>query len=74
MPVADPDGGLNFQGYDIGTLKGAKALPKDQTATKPFYFGGSEVPVDLGMTAQKIQSVKQPLVLQKVYKLPSVRK
>lgn len=44
MPVADPDGGLIYQGYDIGTIKGAKALPVDKTATVPFYFGGSQVP------------------------------
>lgn len=73
MPVADPDGGLIFQGYDVGVLKGAKALPMDQTATKPFYFGGSEVPVDLGI-AKPIGGTKQFHMLQKVHKLPSVRK
>lgn len=74
MPVVDPDGGLTFQGYDIGTLQGAKRLPVDKTATLPFYFGGSEVPVDLGISKQPTQQLKQSLALQKVYKLPSIRK
>lgn len=74
MPVLDVDGGLTFQGYNPGVFKSVKALPKDQTATFPFYFGGSEVPMDLGISKQKTQELKKPLMLQKVYKLPSVRK
>lgn len=74
MPTPDVDQGIIWQGYNPDVLKGARALPKDQTATKPFYFGGSEVPTDLGISKQPTQQLKQPLALQKVYKLPSIRK
>lgn len=74
MPVPDVDSGMIWQGYNPEVFKGTKALPIDKTATNPFYFGGSQVPADLGITQQSNQQLKQPLFLQKVYKLPSIRK
>jgi hypothetical protein len=79
MPVKDPDGGLTFQGYDPRLFTGK--LPVDQTATKPFYFGGSEVPTDLGIHGSGMRQQTpigakstNPLITSRVHKLPSVRK
>lgn len=43
MPVYDVDGGLVWRGYDPRLF--SKPLPKEQYISKPFYFGGSQVPV-----------------------------
>jgi hypothetical protein len=79
MPIKDPDGGLVFQGYDPRVLTGR--LPVDQTATNPFYFGGSQVPHDLGISGSGMSHAMpiggttiKPVITHQVYKLPSVRK
>ena len=75
MPVKDPDGGLNFQGYDPRTLTGK--IPVDQTATKPFRFGGSNVPINLGIDkseSRKVESRKVNCSLSLVHKYPFIRK
>jgi len=55
MPVYDVDGGLNFQGYSPRLFTGR--LPIDQTASRPFYMGGSQVPVALGLTEDRVESM-----------------
>jgi len=80
MPVYDVDGGLNFQGYSPRQLTGR--LPHDQTATLPFYPGGSHVPPELigivngtGAKPQPYQTAggKKP-IMSKVRVIPSMRK
>lgn len=66
MPVADIDGGLNFQGYNPRVLTGR--LPKEQ---KHFYVGGKNAPLDLAL---KNQPVKRYSITQKVMTLPSIMK
>lgn len=47
MPIADPDGGMIWQGYNPRIL--SDKMPKDtQISPQPFYFGGSQVPTTLG--------------------------
>lgn len=78
MPVKDPDGGLIFQGFDPRVITGK--LPVDQYVSKPFYFGGSEVPTDLGisgsgMTKKPIgATTTKPVITSRVHTLPSIRK
>lgn len=78
MPVKDPDGGLIFQGFDPRTITGK--LPVDQTATLPFYFGGSEVPTDLGMSGSGMArkpsgaTYSKSSITSRVHVLPSIRK
>ena len=47
MPVKDVDGGIIWRGYNPRIL--SERLPKEQYVSKPFYFGGSNVPTDLGL-------------------------
>lgn len=51
MPIRDVDGGLNFQGFNPRIITGKVA--KDQSVSKPFYQGGSEVPeyTNLGLSS-----------------------
>lgn len=42
MPVYDADGGLVWSGYNAGVFG---KVPRDESATKPFYFGASAVPL-----------------------------
>lgn len=75
MPVKDVDGGLVWQGYDPRLFTGR--LPQDQYVSKPFYFGGSQVPTDLGMPPSSYSGsgmMSKKHILSKVKKLPSVRK
>lgn len=75
MPVKDVDGGLNWRGYDPRLFTGR--LPHDQYVSKPFYFGGSQVPTNLGMPPSSYSGSgmmsKKP-ILSKVKKLPLMRK
>ena len=42
--VRDVDaGGILSQPYTIGQTTGRIAIPKDVYATRPFYFGGSNI-------------------------------
>jgi len=52
MPLKDQDGGLVWQGYDPRLFTGK--LPKEQYVSRPFYHGGSEVP--LGLNAPQLSS------------------
>ena len=75
MPVKDVDGGLVWQGYDPRLFTGR--LPQDQYVSKPFYFGGSQVPTDLGMSPQSYSGsgmMSRHPKLRGVKKLPSMRK
>ena len=54
MPVLDVDGGLNFQNYNPSILTG-----RTESIQPNFYFGGSQVPVDLGLEKLKSQSVNK---------------
>jgi hypothetical protein len=45
MPVKDIDGGLNFQFYSPRLFN--DRLPKEQYVSRPFFFGGSQVPIEL---------------------------
>jgi hypothetical protein len=75
MPVKDVDGGMVWQGYNPATF-GYK-----QPHEKPFYFGGSQVPLEVGMKGSGMAApipsvVAQPKrsVLRQVKKLPMMRK
>jgi hypothetical protein len=52
MPFPDIDGGLTFQGYNPRIL--TDRLPKEQSVSRPFYLGGSQVPV--GLNAPQLSS------------------
>ena len=75
MPVKDVDGGLVWQGYDPRLFSGR--LPQDQYVSRPFYFGGSQVPTDLGMSQSSYSGsgmMSKGHILRNVKKLPSMRK
>lgn len=46
MPVKDPDYGLVWSNYNPSFYG---YFPNDQSATKPFYFAGSQVPQYFGI-------------------------
>lgn len=64
MPVKDVDGGLVWNNYNYHIATGK--LPKDQYASLPFYFGGSQVPV-VKQAEQRMKShkPKQPMHIGK---------
>ena len=79
MPIKDPDGGLVWQGYDPRLIAGN--LPSDQTATRPFYFGGSQVPTkgvtDVNLTGGAVARSRLGTsipITNPVKVLPSIRK
>lgn len=45
MPVRDTDGGLIWNGYNPRLFN--DRLPKEQYVSRPFFFGGSQVPIEL---------------------------
>ncbi len=72
MPVKDVDGGMVWQGYNPATF-GYK-----QPHERPFYFGGSQVPLEVGMKGSGM-SAPIPVrprrdILRQVKKLPMMRK
>lgn len=75
MPVKDVDGGLVWQQYNPHLFTGK--LPQDQYVEKPFFFGASQVPTNLGMSPSSYSGSgmmsKKPIV-RSVKKLPSMRK
>lgn len=78
MPIKDVDGGLVWQGYSPSLFE-HRTLPKEQMASNPFYFGGSQVPV--GLNAPQLSSTHGSTIARaknptrRVVKLlPSVRK
>lgn len=81
MPVRDPDSGLVWNGYSPRMFN--DRLPKEQYVSRPFYFGGSQVPVDLGVPKMSAQGgaiaaatqgmLKKPIT-RGIQKLPSIRK
>ena len=81
MPVKDVDGGLVWQNYNPRMFN--DRLPKEQYASKPFYFGGSEVPVALnapqmssqgGSIAAPTQGMLKKPIMRGIMKLPGMRK
>jgi hypothetical protein len=71
MPVKDVDGGLVWQGYNP-SMFGYK-----QFQSKPFYFGGSKVPIEIGMKGSGISIPvipKRDIRQRQVKKLPMIRK
>lgn len=74
MPVKDVDGGIIWQGYNPATF-GYK-----QPQEKPFYFGGSQVPIGIDpVTAGGSLEIPVPVrprrdILRQVKKLPMMRK
>lgn len=73
MPLKDIDGGLVWQGYNPHILSGR--LPKEQYVAKPFYFGGSNIPTDLGLPKSSYSgSGMKVSTTQVVKKLPHLRK
>jgi hypothetical protein len=78
MPVKDVDGGLVWNNYNP-KMFGDKS-PAEQYVSKPFYFGGSQVPMGLSNpqlssndTSLTPQS-RSKISMRKVMKLPSMRK
>lgn len=67
MPVPDPDGGINFQGYNPKILTGRSEPPY-----KPFYFGGSQVPMYLNKINNSNQNptLRQDPTKKVIKKLP----
>lgn len=73
MPIKDVDGGIIWQGYNPHILSGQ--MPKEQYISKPFYFGGSNIPTDLGLTKSSYSgSGIKNIRTQVVKKLPLLRK
>lgn len=79
MPVRDTDGGLVWNNYTPRLFN--DRLPKEQYVSKPFYFGGSQVPVDLGLPKMSSQGgaiagagMLQKPITRGIKKLPSMRK
>ena len=75
MPVKDVDYGLIWQGYNPRLFTGR--LPQEQYVSRPFYFGGSQVPTDLGMPPSSYSGsgmMSTNAKLRSVKKLPSMRK
>ena len=73
MPVKDVDGGLIWQGYAPRLFTGK--LPQEQYVSKPFYFGGSQVPSELGLPKSAYSGTgMKSYALRGVKKLPSIRK
>ena len=75
MPVKDVDGGLVWDGYSPRIFTGR--LPKEQYVSKPFFFGGSQVPTDLGLSPRSYSGTGMTCPSCKtrvVKKLPSIRK
>ena len=72
MPVFDVDGGLNWRNYNPAMF-GHKIPQSD----KPFYFGASNVPINLGLTQKQYDGSgvnKCSCRLKSVKKLPHLRK
>ena len=79
MPVKDTDGGLVWNNYSPRLFN--DRLPKEQYVSKPFYFGGSQVPVDLGAPQLSSQGgalagagMPKQTITRGIKKLPSIRK
>jgi hypothetical protein len=74
MPTFDVDGGLNYQNYNPKILSGRQQ--REQYVSKPFYFGGSQVPNDLNMSQASSGSgmMSRKHILRKLFKLPNIRK
>lgn len=75
MPVKDVDGGLVWQGYDPRLFTGK--LPQDKYVEKPFYFGGSQVPTDLGLPKNSYSGTGMSCSqckMRAIKKLPNIRK
>lgn len=77
MPVKDVDGGLIWKGYNPRLFD--DKLPKEQYVSRPFYFGGSQVPVSLGSVqggtiASATQGMLKKPMMRGIKKLPSMRK
>lgn len=75
MPVKDIDGGLPWNGYNPRLFSGK--LPDEQYVSKPFYFGGSQVPSELGLSKSEYSGTgvtKCSCRLRKLRKLPNIRK
>lgn len=72
MPLKDVDGGLNFQFYNPHMFTGR--LPREQSVSKPFYFGGSQVPTELGLSPSSSGKVSRDIKTKSVKKLPFMRK
>lgn len=69
MPLKDVDGGLVWQGYNPRLFN--DRLPKE---ARPFYFGGSQVPIELGKTTSGSGfALSYRPKTKKVMKLPSMR-
>lgn len=75
MPVKDVDGGLVWQNYNPRMF--GDRLPVDKYVEKPFYFGGSNIPTELGMSKSQYSGSGMTCSacrLRSVKKLPSIRK
>ena len=74
MPILDVDGGLVWNGYSPRLFTGR--LPKEQYASLPFYFGGSNVPTDLGLKRNEYSGSgmcsKCKLTTKQIRKLPNI--
>jgi len=74
MPVKDVDGGLTFQGFNPRIL--TDKLPRDQYVSKPFYFGGAQAPVALGLPPRSYSGAAScsSCRMRAVKKLPGIRR
>ena len=72
MPIKDVDGGLVWNNYNPSIF--GQKMPHTE---KKFYFGGSQVPTELGLTKQQYDGTgmsKCACRLKSVKKLPHLRK
>jgi hypothetical protein len=75
MPVKDVDAGLIWQNYNPRMFR--DRLPADQSVSKPFFFGGSQIPTDLGLSKSQYSGSGMTCSacrLKSVKKLPNIRK
>jgi hypothetical protein len=75
MPVKDIDGGLVWQNYNPRMF--GDRLPADKYVSLPFYFGGSNIPTDLGLSKSQYSGSGMTCSacrLKSVKKLPIIRK
>jgi hypothetical protein len=70
MPIKDPDGGLNFQNFNPRIITGKVA--KDQSVTKRFYQGGSQIPeyINLGLSSNDTSKSSKKISTRIFKKLP----
>jgi hypothetical protein len=75
MPVKDVDGGLIWNNYNP-RMFGDK-IPADKYVEKPFFFGGSQVPYQLGLSKTQYSGTSMTNCacrLKSVKKIPNLRK